>query len=104
MTRNSVAIAVRTAAASTRAVNHLRGAVDFWQDLADAEYLIDSQSWRERLQAILAANAEVLDASGADLARFSEDAHKQRSVLLLLKAIRRAARHTDKERQAAQLP
>ena len=41
--------------------------------------------------AIVAANAEVLDASGADLARLSEDEHRQRAVLLLLKAILRAA-------------
>ena len=40
---------------------------DFWQDLADSEYLLDNPSWRERLSAILAANPGLLDASAAEL-------------------------------------
>jgi hypothetical protein len=61
--------------------------VNFWQNLADAEYATDSRSWREGVRAVLVAHPKLLDATGADLAGLSEEEHKRRAVLLLLKGI-----------------
>ena len=61
--------------------------MDFWQGLVDLEYELDRKSWRERLTAFLAAHRSLLERSGVALIYLSEDEHKQRAILLLLKAI-----------------